>query len=464
MKEERITDYKMYESIFLGEHSSAFNIITKNDFDKAMVGLRYLVVNFGGMISRLSADMLFEEFPKINAGENDDFVQGLIEDNNFKTQCYESALENSFRGDAVFKIRSDNERVIIEDVNPQYYFPEYDSSNVRKEPVAHIFKFPVKLKISNESKEAIFEERHEKGKIIYSIYSEENGVKKMVYNLKDFFPDLEEEQMTNVNDEFLVVHIPNYRINSKFYGISDYNDLITLFYAINNRLTKIDNILDKHGDPILMVPKGVLNEDGEVNRPMLGVIEIGDEGSKNPEYIVWDAKLDSAFKEIEKLVEFLFIVSETSPASFGLDKEGQAESGRALKFKLLRTIAKKNRKAMYYDLGIKKLLFIAQKFAKNNNYKTLQGIESKEPAKIEIEWQDGVINDLVETLNAEQIKLSEGLTTKKESIMRIEGIDEKEAEKKVKEIEKEKKDTMPDFSTNPLLKENDENNEQPNTI
>jgi len=61
-----------------------------------------------------------------------------------------------------------------------------------------------------------------------------------------------------------------------------------------------------------------------------------DEAGNKPEYIVWNANLDSAMKEIDKMVEFLFMFSETSPDALGLGKGGQAESGRALKMKLLR--------------------------------------------------------------------------------------------------------------------------------
>ena len=36
-----------------------------------------------------------------------------------------------------------------------------------------------------------------------------------------------------------------------------------------------------------------------------GMIEVAEKGEK-PEYIVWNASLEVAFKEIDKLVEFLF--------------------------------------------------------------------------------------------------------------------------------------------------------------
>jgi hypothetical protein len=134
-------------------------------------------------------------------------------------------------------------------------------------------------------------------------------------------------------------------MSGKFWGISDYEDLVDLFFAINNRLSRNEHILDKHGDPILAVPQGVLDGSGNVSRQNLGMIELpshpmNGEVSK-PEYIVWDSKLESSFAQIDVLLEQLWISSEMSPTLFGLTKYGVAESGRALKYKLLRTLSSK---------------------------------------------------------------------------------------------------------------------------
>jgi hypothetical protein len=449
----RINNYELFEKVFLGEHVDAFNIKTQGQYKKELENLRYVAVNFGGMISKLSADMLFEEPPRISAGENDDFIQEVINKNQLKTQFYEAGLENSFRGDAVFRIRAKDKQTIIEDINPSIYFPEYDEWNVRKEPKAHVLAWKVKIGEDEKGKPkfGIFKERHLKGSIEHNLYELENdGTLGAELKVTDYMPDIKPEEKTNVSD-FLVIHIPNYRINSMFFGISDYKDLMQLMFAINNRITKVDNILDKHGDPILAVPEGVLDEEGKVSRKSFGVIEVptSESAGAKPEYIVWDAKLESAFSEIDKLIEFLFITSETSPASLGLDKDGQAESGRALKYKLLRTIAKKHRKELYFDWGIKKMLNMAQEFAFSNKLKA-GDVSSKNPENIEIEWQDGIINDAKETLEIEQTKLDNGLTTTKEAIQRLEGVDEKTAEEKVKLIEEENAKNEPKFGANPF--------------
>jgi hypothetical protein len=457
---QRINDYEIYEKIFFGEHYEAFNVATGGEFGqdlKKLDKLRYVAANFGGMISKLSADMLFEEFPKITMPDQDEFIDALIESNNLKTQFYESALENSYRGDAVFRIRGEEKQVIIEDLNPSIYFPEYDENNVRREPKAHNLAWRVGLggtnPTSGKQRQGMFMEKHLKGSIKYHLYEIDGAgnVLGEITPIESYYPEIKPTEATNIKD-FLVVHIPNFRVNSRFFGISDYKDLTSLFAAIENRVTKVDNILDKHGDPILAVPEGVLDEEGNVNRKSFGVIEVPTDGGsgQKPEYIVWDANLDSAFKEIDKLVEFLFMTSETSSAAFGLDKNGAAESGRALKYKLLRTIAKKHRKELYYDCGLKRLFKNACEFAKANSFMAGEVAWKGEVGKVQIEWQDGIINDALETLEVEEKKQSMGITSDVDIIMRTEGISKKEAEAKVKLIQEEKKANMPAFTVNPF--------------
>lgn len=436
---KRLADYKTNEKVFLGEHFDAFTI-KSSEFAKDYAQLKYIVCNFGGMLSKLSADMLFQEFPTLSLGDDgdSDWLEAFIRDNKFKTQAYESALEGSFRGDALFRLRSFDGIMYLEDINPACYFPKYNPSNLRAAPEYEDLIWEVSLGVD---KRGIYTERHYKGRVETSLYEiASNGEIIAKLNLKDYYPDVDEVVQTGVDYSTLLFHIPNYKINSRYFGISDYYDLMSLFFAINNRMTKVDNILDKHGDPILAVPDGFLDDDGKVNRAAFGVIEVDtNEKQMMPQYIVWDAKLEAAYDEIDKLVEMLFMFSETSSAAIGMDKSGVAESGRALKFKLLRTIAKKNRKQLYYDDAFKHMFKVAQEFAKANNLTTQSGVKfSKDVQDLQIEWSDGVINDIQEMIDYEVQRIKNGLTSKVDAIQRLDGVSEDEAQKRLEAISTEK--------------------------
>lgn len=437
----RLNDYEYYRRLFLGKHFEAFRIrINDERYNRAYARLRYIVVNFAGLLSKIMADMLFSEPPTIKVAEGDqEWVDAFWRANNMDVQCYESALSNSFNGDAIFKLRAgprnkaDSESTVIcEDISPRIYFPKINGFNVRAEPEQIDLKWTFRV----GDKLYLRLERHEPGKITNKVY-EMQGEKIIAEVAPSVagLDDLKPEEPTGI-DQLLVTHVANWKTGDRHFGLSDYHDLDYLFYALNNRMSKIDNILDKHGDPILMVPDGVLDEKGNVKKGSMGVIEFENGENGKPEYIVWDASLQSAFTEVEKLVDFLYLTAEISPDLLGMG-EGVSESGRALKFKLMRTLAKTQRKRLYYDQAIKDLIYNAQVFAKANNLtidgKALQG----EPTKVEIEWQDGLPIDDTE-LQADLIAaIDAGIESKKGAIMQLDAIDEKAAEQKLAEIEKE---------------------------
>lgn len=446
----RLNDYEYYRKLFLGKHYEAFRVkIDDERYNRAYNKLRHVVVNFAGLLSKIMADMLFSEPPRIKVPEGDqDWVDAFWRANKMDVQCYESALGNSYNGDALFKLRSgprnaadEENTVICEDVTPKIYFPDVDGFNVRSEPK----KVDLKWTFTRGQEVFLRVETHEPGKIYNRVYEmKENKIMREVA-LDYAGLELEAEQNTNV-DELLVTHVPNWKTGDRFFGLSDYHDLDYLFYALNNRMTKIDNILDKHGDPILMVPPGIIDEEGNVNKKALGVVEVSEGETNKPEYIVWDASLASAFTEVEKLVDFLYLAAEISPDILGLG-EGNSDSGRALKFKLMRTIAKTQRKRLYYDQALKELIYNAQVFAKANNL-TIDGVKlTKDPVRPEIEWQDGLPVDDVELQDKIIQAIDAGIKSKKDAIMEIEQIDEKNAEIKLQEIEDEKPKITP-----PLMK------------
>lgn len=438
---KRLNDYAYYMRLFTGEHFDAFNIkIDDPIYSREYSKLRYVTVNFAGLISKILADMLFSEPPVIKTEDGDqEFIDALWRENKLGIQCYESALTNSVLGDAVFKIRTGKRNpndtdstVIIEDITPNIYFPNIDGFNVRAEPNSQKLAWT----FERNGKTYLRVEEHTPGLITNKVFYMENNVIKNEESLSILrIPGLMPTQETGV-EKSLIVHIPNWKIGSQYFGISDYSDLDSIFYAINNRMTKVDNILDKHGDPILAVPPGVLDENGRVRKHSLGVIELGEGEEGKPEYIVWDAKLESAFSEIEKLMDFMYLIGEISPDIIGLG-EGKTDSGRALKFKLMRTIAKTARKRLYYDYAIKQVLYIAQLVAKEWKLPVDGLYLSKEAVVPDIQWQDGLPIDNGEQIETESKALDAGITSKKDVIMRVYGVDEETAEEQLDQIESE---------------------------
>lgn len=447
VEKARLDDYEHYKRLFMGRHFEAFKIkIDSDQFNRAYSRLRYVAVNFAGLLSKIMADMLFSEPPTIKLeGGDQAWVDAFWRENEMDIQCYESALSCSYLGDAVFKLRAgqrdagdDESTVICEDITPRIFFPRVDNGNVRAEPKA----IDLKWTFTYGDNTYLQIETHEPNKITNKLYLMKNDKIEKEVQFSEVGMTLEPEVETKI-DDLLVTHVANFKTGDRYFGISDYNDLESLFYALNNRLSKIDNILDKHGDPILSVPPGILDEKGNVKKKALGVIEFGEGENSKPEYIVWDASLQSAFTEIEKLVDFLYLTAEISPDILGLG-QGKSDSGKALKMKLLRTIAKVQRKRLYYDQALKEIVYNAQVFAQKNSL-TIDGVALKgTPVKPEIIWQDGLPIDVAEMQADIIARIDAGLESKVDAIMELDNIDEKAAKKKLDAIEAEQpKITLP---------------------
>jgi hypothetical protein len=461
----RIQDYEYYERLFLGDHFEAFSIRIDDDkYTQEYRRLRYIKANFAGLISKIVADLLFSEPVNIKVVDGDqEWVDAFVHENKLDVLFYETALSSSYKGDAVFKLRvgkrnpyDTESTVIAEPLSPNIYFPELDQFNVTAQPA----KQEVAWLFEKDQKKYVRKEIHESRKITNEVWEMMEGKMALQVSIDILgikgLKDIEETKI----DQPLLIHFANWKPAGRFFGLSDYYDMDSLFYAINNRFTKVDNILDKHSDPILAVPEGILDEKGQVRREKLAMIEIPDgvSGSKSvPQYIVWNASLENAFKEIEKLVEVMFMTSETSPDILGMGT-GQSDSGRALKLKLLRTIAKAARKKLYFHYAIQELIYRAQLLAKAWGVK-VGGLKlTKEPIKPEIEWADGLPIDNNEQVEIESTRLADGNTTVTDSIMRLDSVDEETAKKKAKEIADEKKVEMPTVngSFNPLKPKKDE--------
>lgn len=447
----RLQRYAYNANLFDGNHFDAFKIKVDNEqYNKNYSRLRYLVNNFPGLISKVCADMLFGTAPRItlpegaNHDDNADWLESWVHDVDFFTTCYESAMTASYKGDTLFKVRigelhdPTNPSVIVEQVQPDFFFPTLDPLNVTGDPKEMEISFVININADQYLRKEI----HTAGMIrneLWKLNGNKIVGKVPLSMLGD--PNLKDEEDTGV-DRLLLVHLPNWKDGRTYFGNDDFQDLTTLFYALNNRFTKVDNVLDKHTDPILAIPEGVLDDEGKVRREHLNLFEITEEGNK-PEYVVWNAELKAAFDEIDRLMQSIYMFSEISPDAFGVFQKGTAASGRALKYRLMRTVAKINRKKLYFDRALKEVLYLVQLMAYNHNIKALGDTFTGKPEIPGLDWADPIPQDTYEQVQEEELRLASGNQTVKDSIINIDKIPDQEAEEKLKEIIAEQKMLAP---------------------
>ncbi|MBE7462283.1 MAG: hypothetical protein HS116_02210 [Planctomycetes bacterium] len=142
----------------------------------------------------------------------------------------------------------------------------------------------------------------------------------------------------------LVIHLAAWRERDEdeAFGESDFEGTEDLVFEVANRLRQIQRILDRHAEPPMNVPDGVLDETSQLAVRTRKVFERGVDGA-GMEYVTWQSQLGEAYNEIDRLVKLISLMTETPAALWGMDEAGQAESGRALKFKLLSGLGKARR-------------------------------------------------------------------------------------------------------------------------
>lgn len=423
----RLENYYRARLLFKGRHHDVFERVQRwldREADKTLV---YVVCNFAGLLSKLAADMLFGEPVRFSAPKSADAkaseaIAAIAENNDLHILNYEMALSASWRGEAVYKVRygkpgdwAERPNAIIESVSPAIFWPILEEDNIRGVQ-GGVFGWKKQL----GDRKYLRIERQLPGRIDNELYLLDGSRVKDRVKLGTFpeyagLPDVQETGFPGLLFEF----VPNWRLDDEFWGISDYYDLETVFDELNNRISRISRVLDKHESPKLILPPGLMRYDETTQRYYvakedLEAIEVDHNAGETgdlPKYLTWDAQLNAAFKQIEKLLELAFLVSETSPDAFGLGERGRAESGRALKFRLLRLLAKVNRKKLYFDAALRRVLYAAM---------YLESVHGggPEPVDPRLEWQDGLPQDMLEAAQIEQIRTGSRPTTSVRSAVR----------------------------------------------
>ncbi|WP_052410270.1 phage portal protein [Paenibacillus durus] len=425
-------------------------------------GRRYIYANYADLICKKAADLLFGESPIYGAGEEgspeQQAVERIVRDNALNVTNYEMAYGNAYRGDSFYKVKWAQEyrgvlaesvdpyRVMIEAQNAAYVFPEEIPGDRKKIARYHI-AVPVSVSEGNSVKWELHVETHGPGTIITAKYamtplSTVNG-EVFTWQITDELEAPSEPIKTGVPFP-LVIHAPNFALDDAWEGVDDITEHAAIFYEINNRLTQIAAILDKHADPILTMPAGVLEEgpDGvpQMRAAYAKVIEVVGEHDVVPQYITWDGKLDSAFKELDTLIDTLLTTAELPPIALGKENAGTSgATGLAVKYRMGPLLSKIARKRQYFDKALTDALFIAQ---------LLEHAQSRTkpeytPTKPHIIFADGLPTDEREQAEIAQIRTGGKPTLAvNDAIKRLDGVTDAQAAEIITRIDADEERTM----------------------
>jgi hypothetical protein len=329
---------------------------------------------------------------------------------------------------------------IIEHVNALSVFPEESRGNVKRFKAVNIAT--VEWVETRKSEKAFLNvERHVPGYIIYEKYALTPTEVQTVLEIPiETF--LIGDKVSTGRDEDIVAtglphlpvfHIPYKALDDEWQGVGGLEKLESVFAAINDRLVQIDYILWKHADPTAYGPE----LDGSDQVRFGGKYIPVSREDVTPGYMVWQAQLDAAFKELDLLLGIVYQMSETPQWLFGTttaeDKGGSGTShtdGVAIKARFMPILSKVKRIRTHFDKAIRDALWTCMLFDKE--FGDFKG----EPIYPKVHWKDGIPRDEKELAEIMAIRTGGKSTIDVQSaIKKLDEVDDEKARKVISEID-----------------------------
>lgn len=424
------------------------------------------LLNYQRLMSLKMADLVCGEYPTISgvtAAENA-AIQDVRDMSDFDAKLYSTVIDISRYGDALWRMYKDYDgRMNFTCWDPTQWYPivAQDGTNAIK---AHClcwivnksedvlnpdFYLNVQIHSNNPKDIGYYEHREFKMNASGTMIGDQVSSKRVPTGL----------------DRCAVFHIRAFAVTNSVYGYDDYMTVDSILAEIMARVGQISAILDKHADPNITGPVSMLEVDPKTGEYHLraGKFFAVSPGEEHPEYMTWDGQLTSAFKQLEFLVNQMYILSEMGAAILGgQDGSSQAISGTAMRFKMVNPLAKARRIANSMTLPVRKLFSslsvsaeVDEKmFDHPEDTANPEGAEqittlSVQPKplqlpipyrKISVFWADGLPDDPRE--NIENCKLASGETKMmplEKAIMEFFGRSQEEALNWIEKIHEETK-------------------------
>ena len=422
---DRLARYALNRAVFEGEHADVYREQFRRiervigNFDEVV---SYpVVVNFQKLMCIKFADLLLGEAPKITAAGKEDAVSRVIDHSNLFGKAYEVAIDVSRYGTGLFLLYRDEDGLGVVDITqPSCWFPVVSPDNIK-----HVTHHVLAVSYRDDGEQEYLKAQiHERGCVTTRVYElDGNELGRLVS---------EEGPTATGFAGFAVLPVHNVVTSDRLFGIDDFTDIDSIVSEIEVRLAQISRILDKHSAPTMTGPGSALSDDGHGGLMLkTGNYIVNDAfmdgNSGDVKYITWDAQLDSNFKQLEILVNFLYMLSETGATLLDNNLSGgRAESGTALRLRMMSPLAKVNRIRVNFDPALKTAVAEAARLGWGC---------SLEPSQVNIIWEDGLPDDPRESAQIMSIRTAGKPTiSQRQAIKRLDGVDDSMASSIINEI------------------------------
>lgn len=394
----RLKEHAFMRQIYNGLHEKVFPRYIAYLADQSKDSKKQkIILDWPELATDSYLNLLLGEEPEIvAAGYNRDDLPALPTDQAF--------IDVSRYGIGLFEVSDAG----IQALNPENCYIIVTPGNIQK-PQAFVFFHIWKEKDVQNGKEKEIEyikfTVHQPGKIRHLIFliSPGAGLTKSEKKLSGPLPlgnfpaysDLEVDadgyQYPPVED-MLVVAIQNKLSSERYYGQSDYKpSIISLIESLELLFAQRAEVLAKFTNPTPVVPESATvfdhSKEEWVYKP--GQAIITKPGDPSPSLMVWQAELGAVDRAIEQSMDQLLQMLQLSRVLLAGQGQGTAESGTALRIRLIPTLSKVSKCARAAEKAIPAVLHL---------WSQLHPPEIL-PESIKVSFQDGIPEDPMETAN-----------------------------------------------------------------
>lgn len=440
----RLDTYAANRKLFEAEHAEVFKdsvrrVLRSAEESGLMEAASFeLCVNYFRLISVTTAGMLFNRFPALVAGKEQDteamdILQSIDDRSDLQEVFYAVALDASRYGDGLLYVRRENGKGVIDIARADCWFPVVDAANIRR-VLYHVLATAYRQGDNSFLRAEI----HSPGSIEIRDYRMEGA---------SIGQQIGQSIEKTGLDTFSVFPVSNLRPSDRVHGIDDYNDVQSLVCELEVRMAQINRILDKHTNPSMQGPREALTvitdeESGEAREVFIpgGYFVNGNgESTQAISYLTWDAQLSANFEQIKNLERLIRVISEMGALLSDMsDKAGAVPSGAAMRRMLYSTISKISRLRNRFTPAIRKAIQAAA---------MMSGTPLGDKP-IYIKWPDALPRDPQEQAQIAALRTGDKQTQSvKRAIMDLDEIDEDDAEAELEVIREEQASAMPMFDS-----------------
>ena len=401
----RLKEHALMRQIYNGLHEKVFPRYIAYLADASKDSKKQkIILDWPELATDSYLNLLLGEEPEIVAGSRDD-LPDLPNDQAF--------IDVSRYGIGLYEVSDAG----IQALNPENCYIIVTPGNIQK-PQAFVFFHTWKEKEAQKEIEYIKFTVHQPGKIRHLIFliSPGAGLTKSEKKLSGPLPlgnfpayaglevDAEGYQYPPVED-MLVVAVQNKLSSERYYGQSDYKpSIISLIESLELLFAQRAEVLAKFTSPTPIVPESatVFNHSTQEWEYKAGQAIITKPGDPSPSLMVWQAELGAVDRAIEQSMDQLLQMLQLSRVLLAGQGQGTAESGTALRIRLIPTLAKVSKYARAAETAIPKVLHL---WSQLHPPEIL--IE-----EIEVKLKDGIPDDPMEEANVNNIRATALATLK----------------------------------------------------